>query len=379
MDKDSGAYHASGLAHILATAGLHMALVGLGLFWAVRALLALSPRLALHYPIKKWAAEAAFVAATFYLFISGASVPTTRAWIMLSAMLLAVLADRPALSMRAVGMAAIIILIVEPESVVEASFQMSFSAIVSLIALAEWEAGRPRRDAPAPQGRLFKIWRGLRVYMAGLLHSSFVAGIANTPFAVFYFDRAADYLLLGNVLALPIVGFLVMPAAALAVILIPFGLDYWPLQAMGCGIHLVSGVAHWVSSLPGAVMPVPAWPVSALVLIIFGGLWTGLWRQRWRWLGLAPIAAGVAVGAFATQPYLLIARDGAMAALRQGDGTLTLLAKKPDEYTATQWLLREGDRRDWQAAMAGANCDELGCVAHGPDGKSWRSVFGRAR
>ena len=58
-EADEQALRDAGLAHVLAIAGLHMALVGLGLFWFVRAVLALWPRVALTQPIKKWAALAA--------------------------------------------------------------------------------------------------------------------------------------------------------------------------------------------------------------------------------------------------------------------------------------------------------------------------------
>ena len=67
---------ASGLGHVLSISGLHMALVAGSTFWLIRALLALSPGLALTRPIKKWAAAGALAVATFYLAISGGGVAT---------------------------------------------------------------------------------------------------------------------------------------------------------------------------------------------------------------------------------------------------------------------------------------------------------------
>jgi competence protein ComEC len=96
----------SGLTHILSISGLHMAIMAGTVFWLVRALLALVPGLALRYPIKKWAAAAALAAATFYLALSGAAVPTVRSWIMMSIVLIAVMLDRPAITMRNVALAA---------------------------------------------------------------------------------------------------------------------------------------------------------------------------------------------------------------------------------------------------------------------------------
>ncbi len=220
-EEDTEAYRDSGLAHVLSISGLHLGLAGLGIFFVVRALLALSPRLALTQPIKKWAAVAAFLSASFYLLISGGGSPAVRSHLMLSAMLLGVLADRPALSMRAVAIAALLILAFVPDEIVNPGFQMSFAAVIGLIALAEWAASRPRRDEP--QIRLLRWLGRSRRYVLWMLATSLVATLATTPFAIYHFDRAASYSLLANLLAEPIVAFVIMPAAAAAVVMMPFG------------------------------------------------------------------------------------------------------------------------------------------------------------
>src|SRR6202012_3480492 len=156
--EDEAALRDAGLAHVLAIAGLHMALVGAGLFWLVRTILAGIPSLALAYPIKKWAAAAALMGAGFYIIISGASSSAARAFVMLAMMLLAILLDRPALSMRSLGLAAGILLLARPEAITEPGFQMSFAAVASLIAVAEWEQTRARI---APRGWLYRHLRGI--------------------------------------------------------------------------------------------------------------------------------------------------------------------------------------------------------------------------
>jgi competence protein ComEC len=365
-EEDVQAYRDSGLAHVLSISGLHLALAGLGVFWALRALLALWPRVALTQPIKKWAAAAAFLSASFYLAISGGGAPAVRSYLMLSMMLLGVMADRPALSMRAVALAALALLAFQPENIIDPGFQMSFAAVIGLIALAEWGASRPRADAGAP-GRALLLWRKTRRYVIGMILASVVATLATTPFAIYHFDRAASYSLLANLLAEPVVAFVIMPWAAIAVILMPFGLENGPLQIMGWGVHIMTGIAHWVADLPGAATLVRAWPAAALVAIVLGGLWIALWRLRWRWLGLVPIALALAAILESSPADVLIARDGLSAAVRTVDGTLVILGEKPDDYTASQWLLRDGDRRDVAAARLGAHCDELGCVVEGKD------------
>jgi competence protein ComEC len=98
-------------------------------------------------------------------------------------------------------------------------------------------------------------------------------------------------------------------------------------------------------------------------------LWIALWRRNWRWLGLAPIGLGFAAIFVSAPPDLFIARDAQSAALRDSAGRLTILGAHPDDYTATQWLLRDGDKRDVAAARGAAQCDELGCVARAKDGR----------
>jgi competence protein ComEC len=158
-----------------------------------------------------------------------------------------------------------------------------------------------------------------------------------------------------------------MPMAALAVFLMPLGLDEWPLRVMGAGIEFMLVIGRRVSALPGAVSVMPAWPVSALVLVSFGGLWLGLWRQRWRWLGVAPVLLGIALAYGSRPPDLLIARDGLTVALRAPDGRLKLLRPSRDKYAAAEWLKRDGDAHDAGDAIAtrsdGTRCDALGCIA----------------
>lgn len=368
-ESDEAALRDAGLAHVLAIAGLHMALVGLGLFWVVRALLAAIPAIALRWPIKKWAALAALGGATFYLIVSGAATPATRAYVMLATMLIAILLDRPALSMRSVALAATIILLLRPESIVEPGFQMSFAAVIGLIAVAEWEqARRAQVDGTGP-----RAFAGVRRYLRGIAITSFVGSVATAPFAVFHFDRATHYAVLGNLLAMPVMGFVTMPAAAVAVIAMPFGLEAWPLKAMGLGIDIMLSVGRFVSALPGAVSTVSAWPIGALVLLALGGLWVALWRRNWRWIGAAPAAAGIVLALGAQGPDLLVARDASTVAVRGGGGLLGFVRPARDDYSADQWLKRDGDGRLSGEAVAGAadgvRCDAYGCIAKGRDGQ----------
>lgn len=353
----------SGLAHILSISGLHMAIMAGTVFWLVRALLALVPGLALRYPIKKWAAAVALGAAGFYLALSGAAVPTVRSWIMMSIVLIAVMLDRPALTMRNVALAALAILVVAPESLFDPSFEMSFAAVIALVALYEWWSERNWRG-PRDVSPIFRTLRRGWGLMAGAAATTIVAGTAVAPFALYHFHRMTHYGLFANLVAAPLVSLLIMPMALLSLIAMPFGLETGPLKAMGFGIELMVATGKEVAAWPGAVSILPQISGAALILIVLGGTWLCLWRTEIRALGLVIVAVGLALAPQGDRPDILIERDGGTAALRSESGNLVFPPATAASYSVDNWLLADGDERDIVAASEeGAfRCDTLGCI-----------------
>lgn len=358
------AMRASGLGHVLAISGLHMALVAGSAFWLIRALLALSPTLAIGFPIRKWAAAGALIVAAGYLSISGSSVATERAFVMLAIMLIAVMIDRRAVTVRNVGLAAMIVMLIEPESVLTASFQMSFAATLALV--AGYEAIRERGDKNllianlGDRGVLNRFWLTVR----GLALTSLIAGLATTPFAIYHFQRAAPLTLFANLAAMPIVGLVVMPMAFFAVLLMPVGLEVLPLTVMGWGLDWVVLVARttagWSAGWGGVPMP----PVLALLLVTTGFLWLTLWRERWRLAGVLPILLAVPVVLMTPRPGILVDESGETAAVRGMDGRLQVINAKPHRFAAEMWLRADADPRPLSAAHStDVRCDTVGCVA----------------
>nr|WP_280948640.1 ComEC/Rec2 family competence protein [Methyloligella halotolerans] len=362
-DEVQQAMRDSGLAHILSISGLHMMLMAGTVFWALRALLASIPALALRFPIKKWAAAASLAAALFYLAISGAALPTIRAWIMMSIVLLAVILDRPAITMRNVALAALAILIVAPESVFDPSFEMSFAAVIALVALYEAMAGRKRPELDD----VSLTWRTLRfawlaIWAAGV--TTTVAGLATAPFAAYHFHRVSYYGLAANLLAAPIVGLLVMPMALLSVVAMPLHLEHVPLLVMGVGLDALVWVGETVAAWPGAISIVPSMSGTSLFLIVAGGLWLCLVHGALRQAGWAAIALGLFTAGTAPRPDLLIEREGKAMAVRGEDGLLALLPGSHKNYSAQKWLEADGDARDPALAAQSESftCDSLGCL-----------------
>jgi competence protein ComEC len=176
-------------------------------------------------------------------------------------------------------------------------------------------------------------------------------------------------------------GFVTMPMAALSVVLMPLHLDAVPLHIMGWGIAAMLAVGRFVSCLPGAVSIVAATPVAALVLVSLGGLWIVIWRNGLRWLGLAPALAGILLVVIARPPDILVARDGQTIAFRGNDGRLYFMRRAADEYSASEWLKRDGDSRTADRAIAsardGVRCDAFGCVAQSAGGLRIAAVLRR--
>jgi competence protein ComEC len=361
-EADNEAMRDSSLAHLLSISGLHMVLAGFGFFAALRLIAALIPPIALNLPVKKWAAGAALLASFGYLLLSGASVPTQRSFVMIAIALIAIIFDRSALNMRVVAIAALVILILTPESWVDPSFQMSFGAVVALVGAYEWWNARRLPDAEPPGIAM----RAVRAIAAAAI-TSLIAGLATAPFAAYHFNRFADYGVAANVMVMPIVSFIIMPAGVLALVLMPLGLEWLPLAVMDKGIEAMLAIAHWVASWPGSTQSVSAWPMSALFLMVAGGLWIAIWVSTWRWFGVIPIVFGLLVPLTATVPDIIISNDADNVAVRDQDGRLHLLSLKRGRFDAEMWLRRDGDGREIaevnKNSAGGFVCDGLGCIA----------------
>jgi competence protein ComEC len=361
------AMRVSGLSHVLSISGLHMALVAAFLFAGLRAALALVPPLALSLPIKSIAAVAALAGTLGYMVIAGMNLATQRSAVMIAVSLVAVLAGRRPFSMRAVAVAAFVVVAVSPQAVLDPGAQMSFAAVAALV--AGYEALAARREGSADGGDVDPVIRVALVVarFVGLsLLTSLIAGAATAPIAAHHFNRAAPLGLLANLLATPIVSFLIMPAGLFAALAMPFDLEAWPLRAMGLGIEGMILVARLVAEwTPGGGM-VGRPPVAATLTIVGGGLWLCLWTRPARHLGWIAVGLGVALAlTTGARPDLVVAGDGRRAMVRTVDGYR--LVGRPDGFETPIWLAAVGDARpaDDPALVAGIRCDPEACILAG--------------
>ncbi|MEM9060154.1 MAG: ComEC/Rec2 family competence protein [Pseudomonadota bacterium] len=349
-EADAEALRASNLAHLLAISGLHMGMLTGLVFASLRLMLAAIPLIAMSLSTRKIAAIGALAVGASYLALSGGTVATQRAYIMVAVAFTAVLVDRPALTLRALALAAVIVLMLRPISLLDAGFQMSFAATAALVAGFEQMRGTFQTGAFLGNGLAAKVLRAVLVFIGSLLASSLLAGLATAPFAAYHFNRSAPYGLLSNMLALPVMGFWIAPSACIAAVLAPIGLAEPALQVMGAGIEQVLRVAHWVSSLPGAVRYVPAGPALVLPLVALGGLWFLIWRGSWRFAGVLIVLAGFWFWhAAEPRPDILIAPNARLIGVLGPDGRV-LDHPTAQGFAAKSWLRRDGDPFDQETA-----------------------------
>ena len=325
------ALRASNLAHLLAISGLHMGLLTAVVFGALRLILSALPGVALRWPTKGIAAVGALIAAVGYLALSGGNVATQRAFVMVAVALGALILGRRALSLRAVAVAATLVLVLRPEALMGPGFQMSFAATTALVVvfglLRKVESDRvPRPLRPA----------------LGVLVSSAVAGLATAPIAAAHFNTIAHYGLIANLLSVPLMGVLVIPAAVLALVLAPFGLEGLGLWATGLGLRWILGVADWVAQLDGARSFVPGPGGWVLPLLALGFLVLALWQGRARWSGLGLVAAAFMLWTQTERPVVLIAEKGTLVGWMTPEGRALSKAKAAG-FVARNWLENDGD------------------------------------
>ena len=358
---------AAGLAHVISISGLHIALIAGGILFVVRFLMALVPRFALYHPIKKYAAIIALIGCTMYAVMVGLSVPTLRSVIMTGLILVAIMFDRSPFSLRLVALSALVILFTTPEGITGPSFQMSFAAVAALIFFYDetrnWWTRQNRNAGWMGKGML---------WLLGMAATSIIATCATAPLTLYHFQQFPFYSVVGNLLALPVISFMVMPAAVIAYILMPFGLDFAPLWVMGKGISAMLWISEMVAAWPYASINLPAWPLSSLLCFTVAGLVLMVLIGRVRWLCVVPLVAGIILVATHRPPDIQISSSGKLAMLRMGDD-LYLSNKKTERFTAEAWVREAGTDPEavkvWPKegrldhAPDSLSCDHYGCLA----------------
>ncbi|QOL20196.1 ComE operon protein 3 [Candidatus Bodocaedibacter vickermanii] len=321
----------SGIAHILAISGLHLSLIGGMMFLIFRRGLGFSTKIALHWPLKKIAAALAILCSYFYLKISGEGIPTIRSFIMFSLIMGGIIWDRDPISLRSVAWAALVVLVLRPESMYSPSFQMSFAAVIWLIGTYEYFRERSwnmyaKKDTP--------WYKKFAVYIAGSALSSLIASMATLPFIMHTFHRFSWHSIEANLIAIPLMSFWIMPLAILVVIGMPFGLHGIPLLVMSWGCQVLMQLANTINSWPGTYVPVGVRSGWFMTLILAGSFWWLIWTHRWRWLGIPAV-----IFAFFLPKkdiFLMASNDQSRIGIMAGESVLLTPTGRPN-FVSQDW------------------------------------------
>ena len=351
-EGDRAAFRDSGLAHLLAIAGLHIGIVMGLVFGATRLGLALSERVALFWPIKALAACTALAAGFGYLVLTGAHVPIMRSFAMAALVTLGVLVGRRAVSLRGLGLAMAVLVLLAPAEVLGVSFQMSFAAVLALIVgydlLQPWLR---RLHGDGGWGRR------LAGHCVALALTSALAGTASMPYGAYHFGHIQLYFVLANMLAVPLTALWVMPAGLVALALMPVHAEALALWPMGWGVQAILGIAHAVAAWPAAVLAVPHLPGWGLGVFSLGLGWFGIWRGRQRYAGVVVMALAGLSPWLSPPADILVSADARLIAVRQAGQVRLQKGSGAARFTQEAWL------QYWAvtAAMPLPECGAAGC------------------
>ncbi len=243
----------SGAAHIIAISGLHLGIIAFFVFRGFLWILRRSERITLSTNIFKLSALLTIPPIILYALVAGARVSTVRAAIMIILYLTSILIDRPRDLYHTLALAALVITLIDPVSLLEASFQLSFMAVLAILFLFPKLSSLLRRDEILPPSQKGPIhW--FASWGRDLFFVSLAAMIGTGPLIVYHFHRFSPMGLISNFLVIPLLGFLAVPASLISVFLSLFSIQLAiPFVRMASWIvDLTVSMIHTLASLPGA-------------------------------------------------------------------------------------------------------------------------------
>nr|WP_168456259.1 ComEC/Rec2 family competence protein [Wolbachia endosymbiont of Ctenocephalides felis wCfeJ] len=358
--KTMDAIRDSGIAHLFAISGLHLSFVA-GLFFIVfRNLFAMSETLTLKYNTKKISAFFTILPTTFYLLVTGMQISAQRAYIMVILVLVAIIIERKYRGLIAIAFAASMILIVEPEAILKPGFQMSFSAVLALVASYQINANK-----------LLKI--KIMKYFVSIMISSVIASLATVPYTIYNFNYLSISSIITNLVAIPIVTLIIIPLGIIYVLLIPLGIEWIIVPFIERPIDGVLYMTNTIASLRYLVIPIRTFPASSIIIITLGLLWLCLWERTWRFFGIFFITLGIFCGAMYRTPDILVSTNN--VAIKESDNLLYSLTRKNRNFVIKTWARQNGQNQvlnhtKYNNSNKKLKCSDYGCIYNKGNNKS---------
>ncbi len=338
-------YTTAGIVHILSVSGFHMTLIAGFVFLLFRLLFSLFPTFLARYNTKKICALLALFLTFFYLLISGMALPAVRSFGMIALVLIGVMCDRRVFSIHSVFWIGFLMLLISPESIMSASFALSFGAVIALV--SSYESFYPALKnffANKPKPVKYVLFPLLVLFLMNL-----IAHTATAPIAMYHFHRYANYAMLGNFLTDTLFSVLIMPLLFCGVVLIPFGVAMPFIWSIGYLLSLVNSITVWISQLPAANIFIPSFSDVGYAFILLGGTWLFLWKSKIKWAGLVFVALGFSSVFFYQVPDILINQGGSLWAIKTQDNSFLFSTLTKSKSTRRTWLESMGYPTDTKA------------------------------
>lgn len=301
------AFMASGTMHILSISGSHLGLIGIVIFWSVRrAVLALPPRVLLRLSARttatRVAAGATILPVVLYALLGGAETATVRSLVMILIVLAATLLGRTHCMGTGLALALLLIVGWDPLAPFDISFQLSFLSVLVIVLVMHV---RSHSEAEAAADG-FSEARGIRGRMKeGMVETllmSVLVTVASAPLVAAYFNQLAWVGGVSNILVVPFVGFLVLPASLLACLGTLLG-GSEELAGNAIVLPLLNALVWMVqgfAAVSGAELRVPspaAWQM--LFFYLFLGAYFLWWRRVAGWVAGALVMGMLVLWAWA--------------------------------------------------------------------------------
>jgi len=387
-DSSNDILRAAGIYHVISISGLHMAIAAGFAFTTARLVLLLVPGLALRTDIRRWSAFAGMGGAVVYDLFAGSDIATERSMLMSVVFFGAILAGRRLLSMRNWAVAAILLVILEPQGVLNPGFQMSFAAVAALIALYEQRPNlvgfevnhshgpqfdRPQtHPKPQPVGPIERFMKGAWTLCVDIVLTTLMAELATAPFGLFHFHMVQTYGIIGNAITLPFVSLIVMPSAFIGMFLLPFGWDAPVWQVMGFGVQGVLDISRQIASWPHATVIVAGFGAGPLLWLTAGLAFLALCISPIRWIGCAGLMVGIVwlIGSLHHED-VLVGREARFIAVRGPDDRLAFAGRGINRFSLQHYLHEDGDGRPitHPDLLKPSACDQNACTLPMRDGR----------
>ncbi len=299
---DVRALRGSGLAHLLAISGLHLGLVMGAVYLFIRSFCCLvTPQFFTAYPIKSYASVISLMVAFLYAMVADFPTPTVRAFSMGAIVVLGVLTHGKAFTIRSVSVVASAILLFTPESLFSVSFQLSFMAVLGLVAVFSY----------------IRYNRGIWAMAYHVFVASTVAMLVTLPFSAYHFGTVAIYSVLANMIAVPMMAVAIVPLLMVSVFeYVLFGSGY-SLYGVEFLLSVLLDWAYVIYDLPHSVYytgHIPLWAVLGFVLAMVCAVYTGYKKTG---ISCMLIAIGVVLTYPDNRPDIIISRQGHIAIRHQ--------------------------------------------------------------